>query len=144
MKNQQNSYFQLPTGLLPGQGYTLKVDTVGWSGRTAPAGSRGGFSGGRGGGGGAAPAGGRGGFSGGRGGRVNKPEKRKCILCRERGHIAVNCPYPKDEADSKRAAATAAAATFSATAESATYALPAFAGWKPGFIMPAVPAPPTN
>ncbi|OXA62633.1 hypothetical protein Fcan01_01701, partial [Folsomia candida] len=60
MKNQQNSYFQLPTGLLPGQGYTLKVDTVGWSGRTAPAGSRGGFSGGRGGGGGAAPAGGRG------------------------------------------------------------------------------------
>lgn len=71
MKNN----IQLPTALLPGQGYTLKVDTVGW----APAGGQGGFTGR---GGGWVPAGGQGGFTG-RGG-----SDRSCFNCGQVGHIS--------------------------------------------------------
>lgn len=65
---------QLPSALLPGQGYTLKVETVGWADGGGWRGGRGGR--GRGGGGWRGGGGGRGGRGGQRGhGGVSKPGK---------------------------------------------------------------------
>ncbi|XP_035703241.1 rRNA 2'-O-methyltransferase fibrillarin-like isoform X2 [Folsomia candida] len=146
-----------------GQAGGLRRAILGDSGRGSfRGGNRGqgrGFAGGRGGG----FRGGRGVSGGGRfrGGRgcVTKKEKRKCARCKERGHHAKMCPYSEQESQKKnaaalqkhadeavavasKAAATAAATTSSSATSDTTF--PAvfkapFAGWKPGFIMPAPP-----
>ncbi|XP_035702858.1 rRNA 2'-O-methyltransferase fibrillarin-like [Folsomia candida] len=103
-----------------------------------------------------------GGDRGGRGCGVTKKDKRKCALCKERGHLAKNCPFSEEEAKKKKAAVlqkhadtavAAAAKAIAATAEAATTASSStsaattlsaafkapFAGWKPGFVMPPLP-----
>ncbi|OXA58636.1 glycine-rich protein 2-like [Folsomia candida] len=91
------SGIQLPIALLPGQGYTLTVESVGWdSGRGAGGGRRGG--GGRGNGGGRRGWGRRQGWGGrqGRRGRGNGVgiEKRNCYNCGRKGHLASKCTFP--------------------------------------------------
>ncbi|OXA46196.1 hypothetical protein Fcan01_19371 [Folsomia candida] len=124
------------SGLPFGSAFTLTVpgDARGDGGGV---GARGGVDGrgGRGGG-----RGGRGGGRGGRGGRVSKPAKM--YSSRERGHIAVDCPYSKDEAIVKRDAADEkkkSPSSTSAASTSTTYHVAPFAGWKPGFVMPPPP-----
>ncbi|XP_035704091.1 U3 small nucleolar RNA-associated protein 25-like [Folsomia candida] len=115
------SGFQLPIPLLPGQGYTLTVNSVGWdNGRGSGGGRRGrggrGSGGGRGGRG-RGSGGGRGGrgrgSGGGRGGRGRGSgggrlrggiEKRNCYNCKTKGHVAQDCPFPKKSAVSTDAA----------------------------------------